>query len=140
MPKQRQKSDCVIATIANLTGHSYRQVKTTCGTTRGGLERHEIEWLLGEFCEWKRYRLRKKQTANEWAASHPTARALLIVEGGDFLGDIVHAVAAVEGKVFDPSDGGDSNRRVLAVYLVTDEAEQCEPFKLAKPHIADWEK
>jgi hypothetical protein len=49
--QQRQQNDCVVAALARAVGQSYTAVKKVCGSTRGGLELHEIDWLLSRFGE-----------------------------------------------------------------------------------------
>jgi hypothetical protein len=118
MVRQRQADDCVVAAVAGAAGASYAAVKRVCGTTRGGLERHEVEWLLGQFGKWKRSRPRKDVTAKRWAAAHPTARAVLLVGSRLNGSDKVHALSAVDGVAFDPSDGSDDHPMPVGVAYV----------------------
>lgn len=122
MPKQRNKSDCVIAAVATATGRSYAEIRRTCaGSIKGGLETHEVSWLLSHFGNWRPIRLRKPIKAKEWAAKNPDARAVLIVDTAIW-DDATHAVAVVSGKVTDPADGSEDHPgNVLMAYKFTPE-------------------
>ena len=93
--RQRQRSDCVVAAIANALGLSYSTVKEVCGSTRGGLALHEIEWLAGEFGQWRSISPRLGKPLRDWARKHPTGR--YVVSLGTFLA--AHAVAVVDGEI-----------------------------------------
>jgi hypothetical protein len=95
--KQRTGSDCCVAAVANAAGKSYAAVKRTCGPIRGGLQYHELVWLLGEFGEWKETRPRKHPTLDDWAARNTKGRFVVILRSG-FLDDF-HAVAVVDGAI-----------------------------------------
>jgi hypothetical protein len=121
MVRQRQASDCVVAALARVVGKSYAAVRRVCGTTRGGLETHEVEWLLGEFGTWRTYRPRREMTAQEWATRNPHARAVLVVESMELASGKVHAVSAVDGVVFDPADGSTSHPgQLLRAYTLVE--------------------
>jgi hypothetical protein len=117
MPKQRTQSDCVLAAVATIAGVSYKKVKEHFGhVPRGGIEPHETYWLMGCYGKWKRSPIRSSLRANEWAARWPQRRALLLVDDGCYPGN-QHAVAAIDGRVFNPADGGDCNRYVREAWV-----------------------
>lgn len=95
MVKQRQKSDCCIAAVANAVGASYAAVKKVYGSTRGGLDYHDTLWLLSEFGEWHETRVRKPKPVVKWLPRHQLGRYVLILRSG-FL-DEFHAIAVVDG-------------------------------------------
>jgi hypothetical protein len=95
--KQRTKSDCVIAALAIATGRSYREVKSTFGRLRGGLEYHEIRWILSEFGTWRETRPRKLLGLESWLRRHRSGRYVVILKSGVI--DDYHAIAAVDGRL-----------------------------------------
>jgi hypothetical protein len=97
----------VVAAVARLSGKTYAEVKRVCGSTRGGLEFHEAEWLMSEVgLEWKRIRLPGgRQPAGDWISRHSTGSYLLIVDVGYGIYCVGHAVSCVDGVVVNPIDG-----------------------------------
>ena len=116
--KQRQQGDCVVAAIATATDKSYSAIKKICGTTKGGLERHEIEWLLSEVADFKTRHT--KLTADQWAERNPTKRAVLIIWDVSIMWTgSSHAVAAADGKIFCPTTGESCDEKVVRVYEIS---------------------
>jgi hypothetical protein len=101
MVRQKNKSDCGIAAVANAVGISYRAVKERFGRMdRGGMLYHELVFIINEFGEWKRLRLRKGTDGKfprlaDWVAKHKTGRYFVLV--GRLLE--FHAAAVVEGEI-----------------------------------------
>jgi hypothetical protein len=76
-----------------------------------------VEWFLGEFGEWKRFRPRKEVYPVEWARKNPEARAVIVVEGSDLIS--VHCISAVDGVILNPRDGSEEcPYRVDRVYTL----------------------
>ena len=96
---QKQKNDCVIAAIATITQKSYSEVRKTCGPPGRGLEFHEILWLINHWGTWRMKTPRSNCGLEKWAVKHPCS--LVIV--GDALHNLGHAIAIVQGTIFDPS-------------------------------------
>jgi hypothetical protein len=116
---QRQQNDCVVASVARATGKTYTEVKRTCGTTKGGLEIHEVEWLLRQYGQWKRFIIRNECTAKQWSAKHPNVKAVLWITPRTLGTDTGHMVSSVKGSVFDPASGDDDNPLpVIRVYIL----------------------
>ena len=97
MVKQRRKNDCAIAAVANAAKTSYKSVKECFGPLKNGVNRHELEWILGEFCLWTRVRIRREQTIAQWLAAHQTGTFLLVTS--HILDQMGHVVAIVDGAV-----------------------------------------
>ena len=97
MVNQRRKNDCAIAAVANAANTSYKSVKDCFGPLRNGVNRHELEWILGEFCLWNRVRIRSGQTTAEWLASHKKGTFLLVTS--HILDQMGHVVAIIDGAV-----------------------------------------
>lgn len=97
MTKQRHKSDCGIAAVANATGKSYATVKNVFGRIdRGGVQLHELEWLLSNFGTWKMVRPRAPKPVSQWIRKHQQGIFVVVLNGFlDF-----HAVAVVNGEIF----------------------------------------
>lgn len=93
--KQRSGSDCGITCVAQLAGKSYREVKSQFGCVRGGMEKHELEWILSEFCQWERKRVRAGITVAEFATKHLDGR--YAVACYQFLD--CHVVAVIDGRI-----------------------------------------
>lgn len=92
--KQRNNSDCGIVCVARLAEKSYREVRSRFGIVRGGMELHEFEWILGEFCSWTRKRT-KKISVSEFAERNINGKFAVVCTGFiDF-----HVVAVIGGKV-----------------------------------------
>ncbi len=95
--KQKNKSDCVIAALASVVGLPYKAVKDRFGKLEnGGMELHEIRWILSEFGEWREIRPRKYWNSKEWIACNlPKGRAIIKVMN--------HVVYAIDGNLYDTS-------------------------------------
>ena len=91
--KQRTKSDCGIVAVAKLAGKPYKTVKGVFGRCHG-MQTHELEWLLSEFCQYKRLRPRKQEFAT-WLERNKKGRFLVTVTS--FLSS--HAIAVIDGEV-----------------------------------------
>jgi hypothetical protein len=120
--KQKNRSDCGIAAIAMLTHNSYAAVrKQWAQPLRNGMEVDEVTYLFGQFVDWKRSIIRKPITADAWATKHPQKMALLFVENGAIGFDLcLHVVAAIDGKVLNPSgDDGCQRKVVRAIEIVS---------------------
>ena len=92
--RQRTKNDCVIVAIAVASGRSYKEIKDIFGKLdRGGMLWHEIEWLLSQTGNWRRYR-KSKLNLSSWVQSHSGRYVVLL----DKLTQM-HAVAVVDGVV-----------------------------------------
>ena len=98
MIKQRNGSDCVIAAVANAAGVSYAAVKRVCGSTRGGLEEHEVDWLLSRFSGWRKTFPRKTVVVADWLRRHRMGRYVLVLDVSCF-SQSAHAIACVDGEV-----------------------------------------
>ena len=97
--KQKQGNDCAVAAIAMVVGKSYSAVKKVLGTIgRNGLHSYEMLWLIGHWGDWRIKIPRKRWTLREWAQKHP----LCVVSVG-MIFDCGHALAVVDGRVYDPS-------------------------------------
>jgi len=103
MVKQRGKNDCGIAAIANATGQSYKSIKKRFGKMdRGGMQLHEIDWLLNEFGTWKERRGPRFTTSvTQWAKRRKTGKYVVLLNtlGWMNLSPELHAVAVVDGQV-----------------------------------------
>lgn len=99
MVRQRGKNDCVIAAVANAVGTSYAAVKRICGSCRGGLENHEIRWLLSEFGAWKETRCRKMITLESFLKRNPAGKYVVSQNQMGWLFGCDHAIAIVDGVV-----------------------------------------
>ena len=96
MTKQRNESDCCVASVANAVGVSYKTVKDRFGRLdRGGMQHHELNWILSEFGEWRYTQPRKLVPIVDWVRRHKEGRYVVIL---DQLFS-AHAVAVVDGKV-----------------------------------------
>lgn len=108
--RQRTQSDCVIAAVANATGTAYRKVKSVFGRVpRGGVEYHELRWLLSEFGEWHEVKPRRQRRVSEWLRLHTTKTYVAILRSG--IVDEFHAIAIVGDSVY--GDFAESWRVVL---------------------------
>lgn len=97
MPKQRGVNDCVIAAVANATGNSYATVKKRFGhIDRGGVLRHEMEWLLGCYGHWRIRHTKRK--LSDWVKAVPLGRHVVWLNSS-LLGEKGHVVAVVNGQV-----------------------------------------
>ena len=119
MAKQRQKNDCVVAAIANAAGLPYKTVRKVCGTCRNGLEIHEIEWLLGEFADFKKSRARKSQTLDVFARQRNEGIFVVLVVSDLFTNEL-HAIAVVNGKIFSEDNFYIHTSEIYVWYKVTD--------------------
>lgn len=95
--KQRTKSDCVIAALANARGVPYTKVKKVFGSLRGGMDLHEVRWILSEFGTWRGTRPKKLLDLDRWLRRHRTGRYVVILKSGVI--DDYHAIAAVDGTL-----------------------------------------
>ncbi len=118
---QKQAADCVVAAVATLAGLPYRRVKSLAGSTRHGLDSIWTRWLLAVCdCPHKLSFRKDRLTAQEWAARHPRALALLIVCRLDAAGKVEgHAVVAYGGRVHDPASEPWTDGVVEEVYRLT---------------------
>jgi hypothetical protein len=94
--RQRNKSDCCIAAVANAIGISYAEVKRVCGSSRGGLADHELKWLIGEFSDWRETVPRRVLSIDEWLRRHRSGRYVLVLYV--YYGES-HAIACVDGQL-----------------------------------------
>lgn len=96
--KQRGKSDCAIAAIANASGQHYSAVKKVCGPIRDGLSLADVTWLAGKFggIDFRRYP--KPKTRAQWDRERRPGRYVLLMLSDPCLGDL-HAVASVDGEI-----------------------------------------
>lgn len=95
-------------------------MKLTCGGIRGGLEKHELVWLLNEFGKWKHTVPRKKPSVAEWLKRHQHGKYVLIQDAPMRFFGIVHAFAAVDGQLL-----GDYSEEhvVLSYYTLMEESK-----------------
>lgn len=111
---QRNKSDCAIAAVAQVTGKTYGRIKKICGPNRGGLDSHEILWLLSHFGSWRQTIPRKNYTLREWKKKHPTC----VVSIGYMFDVAGHALSIVDGVVYCPSGNpADEDRLVSDAFI-----------------------
>jgi len=98
---QKQKNDCVVAAVATVAHKSYAEVRKVLGPPGRGLENHEILWLINHWGDWRLKVPRRAWALQEWADKHPLC---VVCVGWVFERD-GHALAIVDGVVFDPSGG-----------------------------------
>ena len=115
--KQRGKNDCVIAALANALSVDYKSIKKRFGVLdRNGMVPNDIDWIVGEFCNYKKTYPKKQIPLISWAMRHRKGRFLVIV-------DMIfenHAAAVVDGMV--ASEG----------FLLYDEFLVCAYYRLEK--------
>jgi hypothetical protein len=89
-------NDCGLAAVANAAGVPYREVKEVFGRLeRGGMEFHELQWLLSRFGVWRHTRPRRPMTVAGWLPRHRQGRYVLLL-------DLIfrgHLIAAVDGVI-----------------------------------------
>lgn len=97
--KQRNGSDCAIAAVANAVGTSYAAVRRAYpDSVRGGLEDGDIDYLAGQFGDWRYTNCRKYVELDYWLRRHREGRYVLVISTG-FFGVTDHAVAVIDGRV-----------------------------------------
>jgi len=100
MVKQRNNSDCCIASIANAVGVPYAVVKERFGKLdRGGMQPHELRWILGEFGEWHFTKIKNPVPISRWVQHHQAGRFVLVLDKIF----TAHAVAVVDGQIIGDS-------------------------------------
>lgn len=110
--KQKNNSDCGIVAIATLSGRPYKEVKSRYGKLdRGGMQRHELEWLLSIYLSYRLLRA-GKVSVDKFCANHPLGKFLVVCERSG----IQHAIAVINGKA--PSDMDWKEWTVVRCYAV----------------------
>lgn len=94
--KQRTKSDCGIVAVAHVTGWSYAKVKQMFGILRGGMEIHEIDWLLSNYGDYRPTKARRTVRLEDWLKRHKTGSYVVVAAT---IWDS-HAIAVIDGAVY----------------------------------------
>lgn len=94
-----RKNDCAFRAISAVTGISLARLHKTFGPMpRGGLLSSEIQWLIDEVNFENKLTKSKSNSLDSWIHYHRKGKFVVSL-GSSFLGNEMHAVAVVDGKV-----------------------------------------
>ena len=102
MTKQKNKSDCCVAAVANACGVSYKHVRQMLGrdSIKGGLWPHELEWLLDQYGTWHTVWPRRWPVIGDWLKRNKRG-TFVVVFRCDISEDgyASHAVACINSEI-----------------------------------------